>query len=333
MADNAARNGNGNGADLERGPAARQSADDLLAALQLPTAGTTYSLAVPRFTGMPLFGAHPPFQVTMYRTPAGLRADGVEPWGPGGNEVNLGYMAEVVSGTAHSGAHVDGLAHMTIGDDDHWYGGGNAGEHLGDRGPTHGDGSKLPHFVTRGVLLDVPGHRGVEALPSHDPVTADELAAVAAAQDVEVRAGDVVLVRTGYLAHWPDVDAMSAHVTAGPDLSAARWLLDHGVVATGSDTETFEVQPAPDPGDPEEPAAGPHAAAHRARHLPVRVDLPRGPRTRRRPRVPLHRAADQGAWRHRLDARPAGDRLTRRTTDRGGDVGGADKREAKALGG
>ena len=91
--------------DPERGPAARQRPEDLLAALALPTQGRTFSLALPRFTGMPLFGAHPPFDVTMYRTPAGLRGDGIQPWGPV-NEVNLGYMAETVSGTAHSGAHV-----------------------------------------------------------------------------------------------------------------------------------------------------------------------------------------------------------------------------------
>ena len=180
--------------DPERGPAARQSPEDLLAALALPTRGTTYSLALPRYTGMPLFGAHPPFDVSMYRTPAGLRGDGIQPWGPG-NEVNLGYMAEIVSGTAHSGAHVDALAHMTIGDDDHWYGGGNAREHLGDRGPKQGDGAKLPPLVTRGVLLDVPAFRGVEALPAHEPVDAAELQAVAEHQGVEVRAGDIVLIR------------------------------------------------------------------------------------------------------------------------------------------
>src|SRR3954467_8874770 len=112
----------------------------------------------------------------MNRTPAGLPGDGIHPWGPR-NEVNLGYMAETRSGTAHSGAHVDALAHMTIGEDDHWYGGGNAREHLGDRGPKRGDGSKLPPFVPRGVLRDVPAHRGVEALPPQDPVTADELQA------------------------------------------------------------------------------------------------------------------------------------------------------------
>jgi kynurenine formamidase len=236
----------------EVGPAGHQSPEEVLAALQLPQRGTVFSLALPRFTGMPLFGSHPPFQVTMYRTPSGLRGDGVEPWGPG-NEVNLQYMAENVSGTAHSGAHVDALAHMTIGEDDHWFGGGNAREHLGDRGPRVGDGSKLPPFIRRGVLLDVPGYLGVDALPSHQPVDAEQLQAVAAHQGVDIRKGDVVLIRTGYLGAWPDAERMARHTTAGPDISAARWLLERGVVATGSDTETFEVQPAPDPGSPANP--------------------------------------------------------------------------------
>lgn len=238
--------------DGEHGPAARQPPAALLAALGLPRHGRMYSLALPRFVGMPLFGSHPPFQVTMSRTPAGLRADHVQPWGPV-NEVNLGYMAEVVSGTSHSGAHVDALAHMTIGEDDHWFGGGTATRHLGDRGPTFGDAAKLPPFITRGVLLDVPGYRGVSALPAHEPVTAEELQAVCRHQGIEVHPGDVVLIRSGYLSRWPDPEAMSRHVTAGPDISAARWLLEQGVVAAGSDTETFEVQPAPDPGHPANP--------------------------------------------------------------------------------
>lgn len=234
------------------GPAGSQSQEELLAVLRLPHQGRVFSLALPRFTGMPLFGSHPPFQVSMYRTPNGLRGDRVEPWGPN-NHVNLQYMAENVSGTSHSGAHVDALAHMTIGEDDHWFGGGNAREHLGDRGPTVGDGSKLPPFIRRGVLLDVPGYLGVDALSSHQPVNAEQLQAVAQHQGVSIRRGDVVLIRTGYLGVWPDTEKMALHLTAGPDISAARWLLDQGVVATGSDTETYEVQPAPDRGSPANP--------------------------------------------------------------------------------
>ena len=43
---------------------------------------------------------------------------------------------------------------------------------------------------------------------------------------------------------------MAEHRGPGPDISAARLLADRGVVATGSDTETYEVQPAPDRGSP-----------------------------------------------------------------------------------
>lgn len=236
----------------EHGPAANQAPDDVLRVLRVPEIGKVYSLALPRFDGMPLFGSHPPFQVTMYRTPAGLRGDSVEPWGPR-NEVNLGYMAESISGTAHSGAHVDALAHMTIGTDDHWYGGGNAACHLGDRGPTVGDGSKLPPFIRRGVHLDVPGYLGIDAMPAHQPVDAELLQAVARHQGVTVEAGDIVLIRSGYLGAWPDPERLAEHQTAGPDISAARWLLAQGVVGVGSDTETFEVQPAPDPGSPANP--------------------------------------------------------------------------------
>ena len=74
------------------------------------------------------------------------------------------------------------------------------------------------------------------------------MAAICDAQGVEVRPWDVVVIRTGYMSLWPDADRMAAHKTPGPDISAARWLLERGIVAAGSDTETFEVQPAPDPG-------------------------------------------------------------------------------------
>jgi len=68
-----------------------------------------------------------------------------------------------------------------------------------------------------------------------------------------VRPWDVLLIRTGYLKFWPDEAALAEHRTAGPDLSAAEWMLERGVIATGTDTETYEVQPAPDRGTPANP--------------------------------------------------------------------------------
>jgi kynurenine formamidase len=236
----------------EVGPIRDLPADQRVRAAALVRRGEVYSLAGVRFPGMPLFPGHPPLQVLGHRTPAGIRAVGDQPWGPG-NEVNLGYMSEVISGSAHTGAHIDALAHITIGENDRWYSGFNAREHLGDFGPLKADVTTIPPIFTRGVLLDVAAHRGVRCLPKGEPVGADELQAVARAQGVEVQQWDVVVVRTGYGALFPNVEQMAAHRGPGPDLSAAKWLTERGVVATGSDTETFEVQPATEHGHPRNP--------------------------------------------------------------------------------
>jgi len=235
------------------GPAGAVPDAARLRAAALVRTGRQYSLAAVRFNGMPIFPGHPTFQVVSYRTPHGLQVGRENLWAPAANEVGLGCMTELLTATSHSGAHIDALAHMTVGEDDHWYGGANAAEHLGDFGPTVGDAAALPPLFTRGVLLDVAGHRGVECLPAGSPVDADEVAAVARDQGVEIREYDVVLFRTGYMGLWPDAARMAEHRSPGPDLSAADWLLERGVVAVGSDTETFEVQPAPDPGVPANP--------------------------------------------------------------------------------
>ena len=233
--------------EAEIGPVAGLPSDQIVRAAGLVRHGRMISLAATRFPGMPLFAGHPPFQVLNYRTPRGLRVSSSQPWGPI-NDAGLGYMAEYVMATSHSGAHVDALAHMTVGDEMRWYGGGSADAHLTDFGPAFGDAAKLPSFFTRGVLLDAAGHRGVECLPAGSAIDAAELEAICTAQGVSVEPWDVVVIRTGYMGLWPDAERMAAHRTPGPDISAARWLLERHVVATGTDTETYEVQPAPDPG-------------------------------------------------------------------------------------
>jgi kynurenine formamidase len=231
--------------------AAAPTPERVLAATELVRDGRMFRLARERFSKMPLFPGHPSFQVLSYRTPQGLRAAGEQPWGPP-NDACLGFMSELVMGSVHTGAHVDAHAHMTVGEDDHWHG-GSARTDLGDFGPLTGDATEIPPLWRRGVLYDVPGHRGVTALPAGEPVGALELLDIEAATGVGARAGDVALIRTGYLSAWPDVERLAAHQGAGPDLSAARLLAERGVVATGSDTETYEVQPPPDRGSPSNP--------------------------------------------------------------------------------
>ena len=82
-----------------------------------------------------------------------------------------------------------------------------------------------PHPLPQGAPQATPTLRVTTRLVQvsvivHDkkgePVSGDELQAIADAKSFEVRPGDVALVRTGYMSHWPDPERLAAHRTPGP---------------------------------------------------------------------------------------------------------------------
>ncbi|MBO0816973.1 MAG: cyclase family protein [Actinobacteria bacterium] len=91
----------------------------------------------------------------------------------------------------------------------------------------------------RGVLLDIPRLRGVPWLEPGDSVTAAELPAAEAAQQVRVGPGDVLFVRVGHrrrrdeLGPW---DAASSRAGLHPD--AMAYLAERQVAALGSDSNS-----------------------------------------------------------------------------------------------
>src|SRR4029450_10697087 len=86
---------------------------------------------------------------------------------------------------------------------------------------------------------------GVEALESGDVVDAAELKSCAQAQNVEINAGQVVLVRTGNGRFWNDSD----RYLPGPGMegSCSRWLAGEGVLAVGADNMAWDVLGLLDP--------------------------------------------------------------------------------------
>ncbi|MCZ4548616.1 cyclase family protein [Gordonia rubripertincta] len=128
--------------------------------------------------------------------------------------------------------HVDALSHMWRGDK--LYNGHDAGR-VRSYGATRCGIEKLGPLVTRGVLLDVAGYRGVGALEKGVRIDAELLRAVADAQSIEVRAGDVVLVRTGWITVFADDPVAFSDEQPGLCHSGATWLLERDVVAIGSD--------------------------------------------------------------------------------------------------
>ena len=91
-------------------------------AAQLIRTGRTYDLDCGRWPSMPQWDGHAPFQVLTYRTPRGVRVQKDWDW-LGVNTVNFGIHSELLSGSAHTGTHIDALCHATCGADDHWFGG------------------------------------------------------------------------------------------------------------------------------------------------------------------------------------------------------------------
>ena len=56
----------------------------------------------------------------------------------------------------------------------------------------------------------------VDFLGQSEPVSADELKAIAKGASIELGQGDVALVRTGYLSHWPDTTNLEANRGPAP---------------------------------------------------------------------------------------------------------------------
>lgn len=97
-------------------------------------------------------------------------------------------------------------------------------------------------LVNRAVLLDVARHKNVEMLAPGEEITAADLEATAKAQKVEIRAGDSVLIRTGWGKVFGD-KAKYMGLRPGPGESAAQWLAGKKIFLTGADQLTYEVYP------------------------------------------------------------------------------------------
>lgn len=218
-------------------PAFEQPGAALLSALRGPQRGTIYDLDAGRWPGMPTHDVHPPFTVTTYRTPRGAQVDGDLPTGP------TGVLTELVSGSCHTGTHIDALAHITL--DGGWFGGGHETTHLGDFGPTTGDAAEIPPLVCRGIMLDIAALHHRPALERSAAVGADDVEQALSAQGLSLQQGDAVLIRTGFMSYWGgDEDQRRAHYGAGLTPDAARLIADAGAVVMGTDTDDFEQVPS-----------------------------------------------------------------------------------------
>jgi len=209
---------------------------DISLAEQLRSA-RVYDLEQPRFYGMPIHPAHRPgYFYSLHRR----HRDSYQPerHGPRTGASGVLMMME------HSGTHIDALCHQACGLE--LYGGIPVEGSETPAGFTKLGIENVPPLLRRGVLLDVAGWKGETMLARKYGITAEDLMACARAEDVDVQAGDVLLIRTGFGAVWRDEQAYLQ--AAGVSKSGTLWAAKHGVVAVGADNMAWDV---PDERDPE----------------------------------------------------------------------------------
>ena len=91
-------------------------------------------------------------------------------------------------------------------------------------------------IVTKGVLVDVPAIRGVDALEPGDPIFPEDLESAEKTTGVNIQTGDALLVRTGRW-RWRESHGPSSpdDGLAGLDASCLAWLHGREVAVLGSD--------------------------------------------------------------------------------------------------
>ncbi len=189
-------------------------------------AARIYDLEHPRQLGDPVHPPHRPGTMfTLHRRH--------EP----GLEERRTSAAGMIFTAEHAGTHIDAFCHQAL--DLTLFGGVRVSPAV--QTPTGFSQlgiDTVPPLLARGVLLDVAALRGGR-LPERILIGVPDLEAAKNAQRTEIKAGDVVLVRTGSDTVWGQPDRYLNG--AGISGDASEWLADHQVLAVGSDNVAWDL--------------------------------------------------------------------------------------------
>ncbi|WP_432156384.1 cyclase family protein [Streptomyces sp. bgisy153] len=161
-----------------------------------------------------------------------------ELFGPG----TVACSDDAVTMGLQAGTHWDALSHVSH--SGRLYNGRPAELITAHAGAAFAGIDKPRHIVSRGVLLDVARAHGVERLPGGHAVTPDDLAAAEELAGTRVRAGDIVLVRTGQVRVLLAGDRHAyGYPSPGLSVRTPEWFHARDVAAVANDTLTFEIFP------------------------------------------------------------------------------------------
>src|SRR5687768_9497906 len=220
------------GAGDERGSANHMKPANVLRAAQLIKTGEHIDLAHELSSTMPFFGTRR-FDVHTKRTfmnqPSNRR---------GSNE------EIVISEIGQVGTQFDGFVHQTI--EDKIYNCAKLDDIQSRGGFTKFGVEKVGMVMTRGVLIDIAGLKGVDMLPDTYEITVQDLQQALERQKVRLQPGDAVLIHTGWGRLYGKDNGRYVKTCPGVGVAASEWLAKQDPILVGADNWPVEVSPNPD---------------------------------------------------------------------------------------
>lgn len=166
--------------------------------------------------------------------------------GWGLNEIN--WITEIQTGTFQVGTQLDSIGHIQIGD--RFYNGWKVQDVVEDWGLNRFGIETVPPIITRGILIDVAGYKGVDRLAAGYAISVADVENALAKEGVDLRVGDVVLLHTGWGGLWSTNPALFLSGEPGPGLALIEWLYDKRIAAVGTDSWSIGPVPGEDPARP-----------------------------------------------------------------------------------
>jgi kynurenine formamidase len=211
----------------------------IVEAAKLVTKGETFALAINFDRNGPQTG-----DLGRFNPVHAMLATGVDAVYGVQDEMNIRYSDDIMSLPLHGATHWDSLSHIFY--DSYMWNGRDASLVSAGGAQKNGIEKAKDKMVGRGVLLDVARHKGTEALEDGYAITSEDLDGCASEQNVEVRTGDFLLVRTGQLGKCLRTGSWGNYAggdAPGLAFETLRWLYDHEIAAVASDTWGVEVRP------------------------------------------------------------------------------------------
>src|SRR5882757_582946 len=221
------------GAGDERGSANHMKPQAVLNAVKLIKTGEVIELGQVLGASMPFFGTRR-FDVHVKRT---FMNDFTNR--RGSNE------ELVVSEIGQVGTQFDGFAHQT--QEGTLYNCFKLDEIATRTGFTKLGIQNVGALMTRGVMIDVAGYKGVDMLEGGYEITVADLEGALKKQNLTLQPGDAVIINTGWGKLWKKDNARYTKSHPGIGVKAAEWIISKDPMLMGADNTSVEVNPPPDP--------------------------------------------------------------------------------------